>query len=106
VYDLICVKGTEYNLKKGMYNDQNYWADPSPTSSAREDIAAWPAAVAASLDRFLSASAARHEPTVVVKRITRTLTGFLFSFDLSHNCFNFSKFEILRFMSRRGETID
>lgn len=45
---------------------QDYCAEPSPTSSAREDIAACPAAVAASLERFLSASATPHE--LAIKR--------------------------------------
>jgi hypothetical protein len=43
----------------GLYNYKkyNYCPDPLGASAAREDIAAWPAAVAANLERFLSASA-------------------------------------------------
>lgn len=64
--------------------------------SARDVIAACPAAVAASRDRFLSAS----EVKLIVsnqqeKTKAKKPTSFLLPLDLSHDCFDLSKVKVL-----------
>jgi hypothetical protein len=65
-------------------------------------MAACPAAVAASLERFLSASEMRSKTPMSVCMINEhgrdgpPLTGFLFSFDICDYCFDLSQVEVLQ----------
>jgi hypothetical protein len=70
----------------------NYCAGSSPAVAALEVIAACPAAVAASLERFLSASSVHRISITNQVTLQPKLTRFFFLFDLGYNSFNFRKF--------------
>jgi hypothetical protein len=66
-------------------------------------MAAWPAAVAANLERFLSASAVVTSVSMVQNiRCLFSLTSFFLLFNLLHNGFYLRKVQILRPSVNRG----
>jgi len=74
-----------------------------PEPSARDVIAAWPAAVAASLERFLSASEGSWVPaTTMIKWIKHT--SFLFLFNLCYYGLDLFEIKVLRLKSRYART--
>lgn len=74
------------------YNQSFYIYDEA--SCARLPIAAWPAAVAASLDRFRSASG--KYMSMMSYTVSELHTGFFLSLDLGNNSFDFFQGQILR----------
>jgi hypothetical protein len=89
---------THYRYQK-FVTPQSYWAGVSADAvsvSARDVIAACPAAVAASRDRFLSASGVELYISNGKNRDQRKKrTSFLLPLNLGHNCLDLCEVKVL-----------
>lgn len=84
------------------YNQSFYIYDEA--SCARLPIAAWPAAVAASLDRFRSASG--KYMSMMSYTVIEFRTGFFLSLDLRNNSFDLFQTQVLRHDQDTGDYND